>query len=219
MRKFKNKDGYVLVKAEDHPRAYFGKVSEHVLVMEHYLGRYLPKGTVVHHINRKRADNRIENLLLLRSEADHFALHRAMNSENKLVVEAFENWSREFMDNLKAGLPEDECFGSSMATQKKKTPKKSVDSNIVKISDYKKRVLLKSQLIDELKLERRRLASDNQVPAYIIFHDKTLIEMAEVMPSTKESMLEISGVGPVKLRSYGLLFLKLIKKFKKDNNL
>ncbi len=123
--KYKTKAGYVRVFKSDHPRAYKGQVSEHVIVMENYLGRPLPKGTVVHHINRIRSDNRVENLLLLRNEDDHRALHRAMRSGNTDVVRAFEDWSREFMANLTAGLPEKECFSGSLAI----TPENNLEQN------------------------------------------------------------------------------------------
>lgn len=65
--------GYVLIYAPDHPRANLKRpyVLEHRLVMEAHLGRYLLPGEVVHHKNRKRDDNRLENLELFTSNGAH----------------------------------------------------------------------------------------------------------------------------------------------------
>ncbi len=58
---------------------------------------------------------------------------------------------------------------------------------------------------------RREIASEQNKPPYLIFHDKTLLEMAECQPDSIEELKGISGVGDVKLERYGLLFLKAIK--------
>ena len=58
------KNGYVFVKAPDHPRSHQGRVREHILVMENFLGRQMLPNEEVHHLNGIRDDNRIENLEL-----------------------------------------------------------------------------------------------------------------------------------------------------------
>jgi len=68
--------GYVIVLKKDHPRAgRYGYVREHILVMEEFLGRYLEDTEVVHHINEKRQDNRIENLMLFLGPGEHLKHH------------------------------------------------------------------------------------------------------------------------------------------------
>jgi len=65
--KYKNRNGYVLAYAPDHPNCQGNTrlyVLEHRLVMEQHLGRYLHKHETVHHKNGIRHDNRIENLEL-----------------------------------------------------------------------------------------------------------------------------------------------------------
>ena len=65
-------------------------------------------------------------------------------------------------------------------------------------------------LLSALKAKRRALAEAANVPAYVIFNDRTLIEMAEKRPSTLDQMAHISGVGSKKLERYGQTFLQVI---------
>ncbi len=65
-------------------------------------------------------------------------------------------------------------------------------------------------LLALLKAKRRALAEAQNVPAYVVFPDKTLIEMAEKKPATLDQMAGITGVGARKLESYGRVFLEVI---------
>ena len=65
-------------------------------------------------------------------------------------------------------------------------------------------------LLSALKAKRRALAEEQSVPAYVIFPDKTLIEMAETRPNTLDHMARINGVGAKKLERYGRPFLSVI---------
>jgi len=65
-------------------------------------------------------------------------------------------------------------------------------------------------LLSALKAKRRALAETQSVPAYIIFNDRSLIEMAEKRPITLDQMAHISGVGAKKLDRYGDAFLEVI---------
>ena len=66
-------------------------------------------------------------------------------------------------------------------------------------------------LLSALKAKRRALAEAARVPAYVIFTDRTLIEMAETRPGTLDDMARISGVGAKKLERYGAAFLEVIR--------
>ncbi len=84
--------------------------------------------------------------------------------------------------------------------------------------EYKKKSkkeVLSDDLFDRLKVLRKQLADSQSVPAYIIFNDKTLSEMATDMPLSEASMLEVSGVGQQKFEQYGQLFLNEILNFAK----
>ena len=65
-------------------------------------------------------------------------------------------------------------------------------------------------LLSALKAKRRALAEAARVPAYVIFNDKTLIEMAERRPETMDPMAGVAGVGAKKLERYGADFLGII---------
>ena len=65
-------------------------------------------------------------------------------------------------------------------------------------------------LLSALKAQRRALAEAARVPAYVIFTDRTLIEMAETRPDSMDAMARISGVGAMKLDRYGAAFLAVI---------
>ncbi len=67
-------------------------------------------------------------------------------------------------------------------------------------------------LLDRLKVLRRRLADADGVPAYIVFSDRTLIDMAQRKPRTPAELLGVSGVGAAKLERYGSEFLQEISK-------
>lgn len=61
-----------------------------------------------------------------------------------------------------------------------------------------------------LRAQRLELAREQNVPPYVIFHDKTLVEMSEQKPQKLEEMAAISGVGESKLKKYGQIFLDII---------
>ena len=67
------------------------------------------------------------------------------------------------------------------------------------------------QLFDKLRTLRLEIAREEHVPPYIIFNDKTLIDMAAKAPASREEMLDVSGVGEHKYAKYGERFLAVIE--------
>jgi ATP-dependent DNA helicase RecQ len=66
-------------------------------------------------------------------------------------------------------------------------------------------------IFERLRQLRRRLADARGIPAYMVFSDATLLEMAGACPRSAEALLGISGVGPKKLEQYGDAFLDLLR--------
>ena len=67
-----------------------------------------------------------------------------------------------------------------------------------------------NDLWEELRITRSDIAKQQGVPAYVIFHDATLMEMVENKPRSLDAMAAISGVGAAKLEKYGQQFLDAI---------
>ena len=67
------------------------------------------------------------------------------------------------------------------------------------------------ELFEQLRALRKRLADAEQVPAYVIFNDAVLRQMAALVPKSREGLLALSGVGPVKLERYGEAFLEVLR--------
>jgi ATP-dependent DNA helicase RecQ len=74
-------------------------------------------------------------------------------------------------------------------------------------------------LLNELKLTRRDIAMNENVPAYIIISDVALMEMATYLPQTLEELRLISGFGDVKLARYGREFLIPVKNYSVKHSL
>jgi ATP-dependent DNA helicase RecQ len=72
-------------------------------------------------------------------------------------------------------------------------------------------------LLAALKALRTTLAKAQRQPAYVIFPDKTLIELASIRPTAKEQLLGIHGIGEAKLKRYGSAFLDVILRHRLAN--
>ena len=70
---------------------------------------------------------------------------------------------------------------------------------------------VKNEVFEKFRELRAKLAKEESVPAYLIFSDKTLLEIAHKLPATSEAFLAISGVGESKLEKYGEIFTALSK--------
>ncbi len=100
----------------------------------------------------------------------------------------------------------DRCTGTGLAelTGSAKAPRDAKKAAAIDVLD--------PGLFERLRALRRTIATAEGVPAYIVFSDAVLRDMADRRPSTREDLLAISGIGKVKLERYGSRFLDAILK-------
>ena len=66
-------------------------------------------------------------------------------------------------------------------------------------------------MFERLRAWRAAIAKEHGVPAYVVFHDATLAELARTRPHTAAALGQISGVGTRKLERYGAALLALLQ--------
>jgi len=92
-----SKLGYIYIYAPRHPFAKKNYVLEHRLIVENKLGRYLKPTEVVHHINMIKNDNKIENLMLFKTQKEHMSFHRKIQQfgmTNPIKKQIKERWDK-----------------------------------------------------------------------------------------------------------------------------
>jgi ATP-dependent DNA helicase RecQ len=101
-----------------------------------------------------------------------------------------------------------------MAVHKKETESRQADSK-----PRSKKANLQEELFELLRQLRMRFANQRGVPAYQIFTDKTLEEMAKKMPANEASMANIEGMSERKMQLFGSPFMQLIVDFIKEKTI
>ena len=71
-------------------------------------------------------------------------------------------------------------------------------------------------LFHALRQLRMTIANAQGVPPYVVFNDRTLLELVEQMPDSEQAFLEISGIGPVKAQRYSEVFLRCIRTWREE---
>ena len=105
-------------------------------------------------------------------------------------------------------------FKGTQQVQLRKDPhpvklKRSVKPSSRKVLEFEDEGV--KQLFEKLRLLRLEIARQLELPPYVVFHDKTLKEMAILRPTSRAAMLQVTGVGEQKLQRYGDRFLDAIK--------
>ncbi len=80
-----------------------------------------------------------------------------------------------------------------------------------------KKEVIKDALFERLKILRKDIADKKDIPAFVVFSDATLSDMAQKKPINKLQMLAVSGVGEQKYNQYGEQFMNEILGFAKEN--
>lgn len=106
---------------------------------------------------------------------------------------------------LRGELPVKLTFPTIAEEQNRKKPKAAIMAEDGEVD---------TDLFAELKKLRYSISREENMPAYIIFSDKSLKAMASDLPVTENAFLAISGVGMNKMEKYGEEFMEVIKKFK-----
>ena len=72
-------------------------------------------------------------------------------------------------------------------------------------------------LFERLRRLRKEIADELSFPAFVVFHDSTLLQMASRMPVSQSELARIRGVGPAKLQRYGDRFVAAIAAYRAEN--
>lgn len=94
-------------------------------------------------------------------------------------------------------------------------------TSIIDISSIHNKSAVQSydkDLFARLRFLRKQLADKENIPPYIVFNDATLQEMAQYQPTTEKEMLQINGVGAIKLERFAQPFINLIREHKATTN-
>lgn len=157
------------------------------------LRRELAPNEVVHHINGRREDNHVSNLCVMdRERHEHF--------------HSWLQWKRK-----KSG------FYPSIANQRRALQSEYEGILLDQVSNFGEKPKPSSrqmQIFNELRRERRQIASEEKLPLYLVVSNDTLMEISERMPKSEQEMLQVNGASEVKLRRYGPRFLAVLKRFR-----
>ncbi len=110
---------------------------------------------------------------------------------------------------IKVHIEEDNAQGKNM--------QKKSGSGSMKNRSTDKLTTTGFELFEKLRQLRLEIAREENMPPYIIFNDKTLIDMCTKSPQTKNEMMQVSGVGEHKYHKYGQRFMEMIAAFVEEH--
>ena len=133
-------------------------------------------------------------------------IFRQLVSQNLLMVDVNEHNGIKITEKGFLFLKKKESVNFRKLTEKQKAKKEKSGKKSKVVLDND----LDQSLYENLRTARQQMAKKRRVPAYVIFNDKTLIELAQERPQSFEEMLGISGIGEAKLKKFGQTLLDVI---------
>ncbi|MFT7433888.1 MAG: ATP-dependent DNA helicase RecQ [Alphaproteobacteria bacterium] len=137
-------------------------------------------------------------------------IFRQLVANNLLEVDIAGHGGLSITENGRTFLREKETIELRKPVIKENTSKKGKRSSKANIAMSALKTEQEKGIFESLKITRAELATSNSVPTFVIFHDKTLIELATQKPQNLTDMLAINGIGETKLKRYGQQFLDVI---------
>lgn len=192
-------------------------------VLEEEYGGVLLKG--IKHPNKEilkvEAESEVELSDISLDNVDLYLVRR-----NRTTKKIFVEFEGEFLINPEGKeieldterfIEPEEVSASELTPKQIEVYQNKMNSRYEKNNEDRNKAMLQNLLYEELRQERKKIALETKKELYEIFNNNTLAEMAEVMPDSEMTMLQISGVGPIKYRMYGKRFLSTIERFKKEH--
>ena len=133
-------------------------------------------------------------------------IFRQLVSQNLLMVDVNEHNGIKITEKGFQFLKEKATISFRKLTEKQKVKREKKVKKVAIALDND----LDQTLYEDLRVTRQQLAKKRRVPAYVIFNDKTLAELAQVKPQSLDEMLDISGIGAAKLKKFGQALLDVI---------
>lgn len=133
-------------------------------------------------------------------------IFRQLVSQNLLMVDVNEHNGIKITEKGFQFLKEKDTISFRKLTEKQKVKREKKVKKVAIALDND----TDQNLYENLRTTRQQLAKKRRVPAYVIFNDKTLAELAQIKPQNLDEMLDISGIGAAKLKKFGQALLDVI---------
>jgi len=163
------------------------------------------RGTLTEKVLQRR-HNELSNFGVGKERPKEFwqALIRQLLAAGHISVDIQRYGALRISDTGRKILSGDTVFNYKIINSESLLPSGKSQKSLPKI------IGVNEELLAKLKVKRLDLAREKRVPAFVIFSDRSLTEMAAKRPQSESQFLDINGVGPQKLKEYGKTFLSLI---------